>query len=181
MRVEKAKRILPRDSSPDWSQVRESLGGGTEGDVYRYGRDKAIKFVELNCGRNESEWRRLFDVLKDTNYKYIVRPYELRIFDDKAYWYTTDYLTSHLNERDEKEFATVIRILDYEWGITKRKPPAFALLRINPEWRNFIKSLHKFRKKFGFTNLDLHSQNVMKNDLGVPKLIDLESFIDWSR
>ena len=182
MRLEQIKRILPKESSPDWYQVREYIGGGSDGDVYRYGRDQVIKFGNKNgAGKTyEAEWKRLFDILKKTNYKYIVKPYDIEIIPNTAYWYTTDYLADQLDDREQKEFKTVILILDNKWGVSKKKPPAFAMKKISPQWRTFVKSLDKFREKFGFTNSDLHPENIMKNDLGVPKLIDLESFIDWS-
>lgn len=136
--------------------IGDCLGTGGEGEVYKYGKTRAIKFIHqqvaLDFGFSRSSFNKVMRYLKKHS-----RPEYSRVFTYGSFdlFYSDD-------DNGVYFFYTSERMLCHPATLT------------NKEYLNWERKLKKFPFRFAFD--DLREDNIMINKNGEQKIVDLTTF-----
>lgn len=156
--------------------IGKLLGYGLEGEVYEYGKRRAIKIGELANPKFSKKLFKIMDIAKNGE-PGIVKVYEygkiLQVIDDRVsledcfdYYYV---IMEKLNKT-----SGWYSFHNYENALESSKI-------INLKQRALWEKAKKIEKNHRLYYDDLHGANIMETNSGEYKFVDLESFIGGGR
>lgn len=170
MKLNKIKRIVENkkvpSNFPNLSKVGEYVGSGLHGHVYKYGANQVIKFGD--GWADNKGFRELSSFVKSTKrFSAIVKIYSVGRFKRDFYWIIMEYLPKSLSRR-ERNYLTLIEDYVDRIPLDQKK-----FKRLPNKWKTLARSMRRINKWYS----DLHYDNVKKTKSGLPKVIDIETFV----
>lgn len=159
----------------DTSKVGDYIGRGGDGVVFKYEQNKVIKLGDsFYVNYREEKFNTLWELFKKGNYKYIVKPYDFGRYSHRIYWYTMEYVPTKVLKDKDDDILFVSEFLDAKYKHKATVPKLKASLH----WSKMARSLVRLYQKYDLKYNDFHKENIRLTLDGIPKLVDLESFID---
>lgn len=172
--VAKQKSPLP-ENFPDLKKVGNQVGRGIHGTVYRYGKNRVIKFGVDWAGNKKFEELNTF-VKKTKRHKAVVNVYNCGRLDTEFYWLVMEYLPKELTQKEVLEYwPKLAGHMARHWYQKPfwAKSSRYNLSQFPKKWKTMLRSMATIEEQ----HHDMHRYNIRRNSKGEPKMIDIESFV----